>query len=110
MQGKLVGFQPSDVDPDTVKFSDKLRERQRQKHLLLKARQNEEEKATDMQTAKTPGVAHTIKPEKRTNAEKRRKKLARADLDDLDEDYRLWKKRKRGKITEEEYELAAGMD
>eukprot|EP00963_Diacronema_lutheri_P000572 scaffold31_cov334-Pavlova_lutheri.AAC.40 len=110
MQGRLVGFQPSDVDPDTVKFSDKLRERQRQKHLLFKARQNEEEKATDMQTAKTPGVAHTIKPEKRTNAEKRRKKLARADLDELDEDYRLWKKRKRGKITEEEYELAAGMD
>lgn len=109
VRGKLDGFQPSDVDPDTVKFLDKNRERQRQKHLLLKAKQAEQE-ASNVQAAKTPAVAQAVKPTKRTNAEKRRKKLARADLDELDEDYRLWKKRKRGKITEEEYEMAAGME
>ena len=51
-----------------------------------------------------------VKEEKRQTAFKRRKEESRADIEEMEDDYRALKKLKKGKMTEEEFDLEIGFD
>ena len=51
-----------------------------------------------------------VKEEKRQTAFKRRKEELRADIEEMEDDYRALRKVKKGKMTEEEFDLEIGFD
>eukprot|EP00889_Picochlorum_renovo_P007950 jgi/Picre1/34980/NNA_002445.t1 len=109
--GELEGFSESSVDPATIPFKDKMREKQRQSALRKVAQEQEE--ANSMQEKpqkKRKKEAKPQQPSVRLTAAKRRTLESRQELADLDEDYALWKKLKKGKISLAEYDAATEMD
>eukprot|EP00884_Botryococcus_braunii_P021246 jgi/Botrbrau1/7805/Bobra.0159s0233.1 len=124
----LAGFEPSPVDPDTVKFKDKAREKQRRKLLAARAaeagpsagaQQNkqqpkgEPQKAT-VQVRKGPhgtAGAPADKEDKvrRLPSVRRRKLNQRQDAEDLQDEYRLVKKLKKGKLSQHAFDVAMGL-
>ena len=108
--GELDGFSESPVDPNSIPFKDKAREKQRQASLREKAanadRIREPQKIVREQQKKNTSAPANI----RLPAAKRRTLESRQELADLDDDYTLWKKLKRGKITKAEYDAATDMD
>jgi len=103
-------FQESTVDVDSVTFNDKAREKQRQKSLKEAEDAAEAQRLID---ADKPKFKKKDKPEpeaKRLTAFKRRKEESKADLEELDDDYRALKKWKKGKMTDEEFDLEIGFD
>ena len=108
--GELHGFSESPVDPNSIPFKDKAREKQRQASLRDRAAnadhvQESQTKGREKQRKNIPTTTKIRLP-----AAKRRTLESRQELADLDDDYALWKKLKRGKITKAEYDAATDMD
>lgn len=106
--GELSGFLETTVDPDNIPFRDKMREKQRQAAIRMKLRSNlpddsEKKECTRENKQKNSKVSIANAPKVRLTAAKRRTLESRQEMIDLDDDYALWKKLKRGKITEKEY-------
>lgn len=120
----LEGFVPSTLDPDDVKFKDKGRERQRQAALKEKKASNLAAIGTVQATIKgddggggKKGVnAQTVVKTKvrsvalpKLPVAKRRQLEARQEFLELQDEYALLKKLKKGKISEREYDAATGV-
>lgn len=113
--GKLPGYKDSSIDPDKIPFKDRKREKQRQ---IALAKQNKEFEAT--KTQETPLSERTKNMTKnkdkqtpanvRLTAAKRRTLETRQELADLQDDYALLRKLKKGKISQEEYDQATDID
>ena len=102
----LESFRPSEVPPESVAFRDRGREKQRQKNLAAKAEQ-QDERGRGPKKKGAPRVNRRSGEKsngRSLNAEKRRKQNRAEDLDDLDSDYRLLRKLKKGKISEAEFD------
>ena len=102
----LLSFRPSAVAPGSVAFRDRGREKQRQRNLASRARDREGQLKAK---PKAGAVRVNRRSGERSNgrsltAEKRRKQNRAEDLDDLDSDYRLLRKLKKGKISEEQFD------
>ena len=113
--GTLPGYKDSSVDPETIPFKDKKREKQRQMAL---AKQNEELMHNKTQNAQlSENVKKAAKKKEkqtpanvRLTATKRRTLETRQELADLHDDYALLRKLKKGKISQEEYDQATDID
>lgn len=129
-QGKLDGFVESSVDIDAIPFKDPKREKQRTEG------QEKKKQAAKAAAEATDGddnddIKNTIDSKKdkkgmrnpkqlkekgsnqqtvRLTATKRRTLESRQELADLEDDYALWKKLKKGKITQAEYDAAMELD
>ncbi|KAI7845551.1 hypothetical protein COHA_000842 [Chlorella ohadii] len=99
----LEGFTPSKVDPDSVRFRDKAREKQRQ--AVLKQRAKDRQAATE-QVQSQPRQRQAPQPEVHLPAAKRRKQREREEMEEMEKDYALLRKLKRGKITAHEFDAA----
>ena len=113
--GDLDGFSESAVDPESIPFRDKAREKQRQASIRLKSSLidtgKQEKRQNKRKNEKNASKATNLNPPKvRLTAAKRRTLESRQEMIDLDDDYSLWKKLKKGKITEKEYNDATDMD
>jgi ATP-dependent RNA helicase DDX55/SPB4 len=108
-------FTPSDVAPDDVPYKDRAREK-----LRLQRRVDDAAAAAAERAARGPdrprpapeagGAPAAPEPEAaRPTAHKRRQEQTRADDDDLDSEYRLLKKLKRGAISEHQFNVAVGL-
>ena len=110
-------FVASSVDPESVPYKDKAREKQRQQRLLATRQELEAGDGAGPQPGGKqrpgrgdgPAVAQPAAPAHRLPAQKRRAVQQRADDDDLDSDWRMLKKLKAGKISEHEYNIACGL-
>ncbi|GAX83788.1 hypothetical protein CEUSTIGMA_g11213.t1 [Chlamydomonas eustigma] len=130
-RGQLEHFTPSLVNPDTVKFKDKAREKQRQQTIQKRAAV-ESSTAAQLSAGSQEGeghganklaasssnpkekLSHLQKQEQhlageRLTAVKRRQLQQRDELQDLTQEYALLKKLKKGKITQHEFNLATGL-
>jgi ATP-dependent RNA helicase DDX55/SPB4 len=120
--GELEGFVQSEVDPETVKFKDKVREKQRQAVLKQRAEKDAEEgggSGGDKSNKRKGGPkssgggaapaasASALQP--RLTAAKRRQLEARQEFNELNDEYALLRKLKKGKISQREYDVAAGL-
>lgn len=101
-------FVESSVDADTVPFVDRSREKQRQK--TLKEQREAAEAQRLLEADKPKPKKEKLKEEKRQTAFKRRKEELRADIEEMEDDYRALRKVKKGKMTEEEFDLEIGFD
>lgn len=101
-------FVESSVDADTVPFVDRSREKQRQK--TLKEQREAAEAQRLLEADKPKPKKEKVKEEKRQTAFKRRKEELRADIEEMEDDYRALRKVKKGKMTEEEFDLEIGFD
>lgn len=101
----LEGFIPiDDVDVTQIKYKDKAREKQRKKALKRKA----EEEAQNPKPEKKRAQEKPEKPKRKKTGKQRQSIQTKEDLDELEHEYRLLKKLKRGDIDEEEYEKLTG--
>jgi ATP-dependent RNA helicase DDX55/SPB4 len=110
----LEGFQQSEVDPDDVPYKDKAREKVRQAELLKAKRAGKdrcsvkEEKRLAREAAAAAAAQKGV--DKKLPAAKRQLQQHREDLKDLEDDYRLLKKLKKGNITQAAYDAAMNLD
>lgn len=104
----MESFIESSVDADSVAFTDKAREKQRQK--ALKEQEEAAEAHRLLEQDKPKPKKEKVKEEKRLTAFKRRKEESLADIEEMEDDYRALKKLKKGKMTEEEFDLEIGFD
>ncbi|XP_068845609.1 ATP-dependent RNA helicase DDX55 isoform X2 [Capricornis sumatraensis] len=111
LRGKqFPDFVPVDVNPDTIPFKDKIREKQRQKQLLEQQRKEKTENDGRRKFIKNKAWSkQKAKKEKKKKLNEKRKREEGSDMEDEDmeellNDTRLLKKLKKGKITEEEFE------
>jgi ATP-dependent RNA helicase DDX55/SPB4 len=106
-----AGFVQSPVDPETVPYKDKTREKQRQQRLAQQAADAPAKPGRAQQRKDAAAAAHAAPaaPPHRLPAQKRRQVQQRADDDDLDADWRMLKKLKAGKVSEHEYNVACGL-
>ncbi|GLC71280.1 hypothetical protein PLESTF_001098500 [Pleodorina starrii] len=107
----LEHFKPSPVDPATVPYKDKAREKQR-----LKALQQRQEAAGGKGGGGAVGSASGPKrqapaaePEARLPAAKRRQLQQIDEAANLNAEYSLLKKLKKGKISQHQYNVATGL-
>lgn len=114
----LSEFQQSEVDPATVPYADRARERARQKALRKAAAapaQGAEagkrgKGACKHAKQKAAAVAEQQRAqEKKLPAAKRQLHQAREDREDLDDDYRLLRRLKKGKVSSAEYDRSIGL-
>lgn len=100
------GFSPVDgIDVAEIKYKDKHREKQRQKTLQRKKEEASQEPKAEMVKRKSDDA--TTISRKRTG--KQRKSVqTKEDFEELDQEYRLLKKLKRGAIDESEYDRLTG--
>ncbi|GFO43160.1 RNA helicase [Plakobranchus ocellatus] len=114
LKGKrVVNFEPIEIDPSTIAFKDKAREKLRQEKAALE--QTEKKLKRSRPPRSIPWSKNKEKQDKRrakkearkTKAEKR-KAPEQDDEDDVaedfDDDIRLMKKLKKGKISKEEFD------
>lgn len=110
LEGKLQGFTPSSIDPNDVAFRDKAREKQRQANASERQAASKREPSDTNGRVPSSGALHSqqnaVQP--RLTAAKRRTLEARQEVEELNDDYALLKKLKKGKISQREYELATG--
>ncbi|KAK9831778.1 hypothetical protein WJX74_008946 [Apatococcus lobatus] len=119
-RGSLPHFSQSDVDPASVKFKDKAREKQRQRALKQQqagrlASSKEPHSAEALQQSQQAAAAEkqqlqaaAAAEENRLPAAKRRMLELRQDHDELRDDYRLLKKVKKGRASEADWDEAMG--
>ncbi|GFR50915.1 hypothetical protein Agub_g13233, partial [Astrephomene gubernaculifera] len=103
-------FTPSAVDPASVPYKDKAREKQRQK--ALQQRQADAAARGVSSAAAAPAAkrkAAPEQPEARLPAAKRRQLQQIDEAAGLNMEYSLLKKLKRGKISQHQYEVAMGL-
>lgn len=102
------GFTPvDDVKVNEIKFRDKHREKQRQKNLKAKKEAVQEKRKLPKLKA-IPKTTATVSRKK--TAQQRRAAQTVEDADELDRDYRLLKKLKKGTIDESEFDKLTGME
>ena len=101
-----VGFVASLIDPDTVPYKDKNRERQRVSGL---AKKKAEREASIAASAVKKQAHQKAAAAPRLTAAKRRQLENRQELGEMNDDYALLKKLKKGKISEREFDVAAGL-
>ena len=85
------GFVPSEVDPDTVRFRDKARERQRVQGAAQRDERRAQERAKRQAKAAVASQASALQ---KLPQAKRKKLSAMQDEQDLEDDYRLLTKAK----------------
>ncbi|KAK6145555.1 hypothetical protein DH2020_022375 [Rehmannia glutinosa] len=101
------GFVPcEDVKLEDIKFKDKSREKQRKKNLAAKQAAAKEQK---QQKHKAVSNASNTATRKKT-AKQRRAVQSTEDADELDREYRLLKKLKKGRIDENEFAKLTGTE
>ncbi|KAL7109945.1 hypothetical protein ACP275_06G206600 [Erythranthe tilingii] len=101
-----AGFVPvEDLHLEDIKFKDKSREKQRKKNLKEKQAAKEEKKTK----FKAPSNAPITATRKKT-ARQRRAVQTTEDADELERDYRLLKKLKKGTINENEFAKLTGTE
>lgn len=116
-----AGFAESAVDPDSVPYAEKAREKQRRAaNAAAAAARAEAEARGELSGGKAAREkrkredaakeAERKNGEKRLTASKRRQQESREDLDDINDDYRALKKLKKGKISEEEFDFELGFE
>jgi len=116
--GELEGFVQSEIDPESVRFKDKVREKQRQAVLKQRAAaaaetgveggsKSEKNGNKRKGAAPTSAAAGALQP--RLTAAKRRQLEARQEFIELNDEYALLRKLKKGKISQREYDVAAGL-
>ncbi|KAG2492424.1 hypothetical protein HYH03_009367 [Edaphochlamys debaryana] len=111
----LAAFKPSRVDPASVPYKDRAREKQRQKSLQERqgaagvARAAEKAEAEAAAKAKRKAVAAAAEAEPRLPAAKRRQLQAKDEAEDINAEYSLLKKLRKGKITQHQYDVALGL-
>ncbi|KAK9842057.1 hypothetical protein WJX81_006505 [Elliptochloris bilobata] len=117
-----ASFVPSAVDPTSVKFRDRAREKLRQRRLAQRVaeaaaaapqanldRKPGQAGAAERRTSGVSTSAPTQKQERRLPAAKRRQAEARQDEDDFAAEYTLLRKLKRGRLSEHEFDVAVGL-
>jgi ATP-dependent RNA helicase DDX55/SPB4 len=136
-EGKLEGFVESSVEIDSIPFKDSKREKQRLEGQEKKKQERVEQTAAarggqhfdeshgrgdrngkdiqkDGKDARNPKQSNDKNRSSqqivRLTASKRRTLESRQELADLEDDYALWKKLKKGKITQAEYDAAMELD
>ncbi|KAK4489297.1 hypothetical protein RD792_005101 [Penstemon davidsonii] len=103
----IEGFVPvPDINLEEIKFKDKSREKQRKKNLVVRKAAKEEEKK---KKPKAVSKAASAVLRKKT-AKQRRATQSTDDADELERDYRLLKKLKKGKIDEDEFSKLTGTE
>ena len=110
----MKDFKQSAVDPDDVPYLDKAREKVR-KAELVKAKKAGKDRCTvkeERRVAREAAAAAAAQkgPQKKLPAAKRQMHQHRDDLKDLDDDYKVYKKLKKGKISSEEYDAAMNIN
>lgn len=112
----LMAFVQSDVDPDTVPYRDPIREKARQRALRKSgpagpAGATAKAKASGGQKhAREAAAADDRKAqEKKLPSAKRQQKQQREDAGDLMDDYRMYRRHKKGKVADAEYERSIGL-
>ncbi|KAK3775474.1 hypothetical protein RRG08_027230 [Elysia crispata] len=115
---KVVNFEPIEIDPSTIPFKDKAREKLRQERAELEAVEKKTKRSRPPRSI--PWSKNKEKQDKRkskkevrkTKAEKRKASALNEDsiVDDFDDDIRLMKKLKKGKISKEEFDAAFAPD
>ncbi|CAA7031977.1 unnamed protein product [Microthlaspi erraticum] len=107
------GFTPVEgIDIDDIKFKDKVREKQRQQRIQARKEKQQEEKGK-----RNPKKAVVVASADSNNASRKRKLTGKQrqtiqtaeDEEELARDSRLLKQRRKGKITEDEFERRTGM-
>ncbi|BBN10585.1 ATP-dependent RNA helicase DDX55/SPB4 [Marchantia polymorpha subsp. ruderalis] len=96
------------VDIDKIKYKDKAREKQRMKNLSIK-KETIKEPEENGHKQKRPVLTPT-NVDRKKNSKKRQLDQSRRDQDDMENDYRMLKKLKKGLITEEEFDQAIDAD
>lgn len=119
-------FSQSPVDPESVPFREKAREKQRQQMLKQRQKQQQEQAQQDQQQqgSAAKGVAAKrgrgagggadvagagAAAEEKLPAAKRRQLQQRDELAELNRDYSLLKKLKKGKISQKAFDVATGL-
>ncbi|KIZ03208.1 DEAD-box ATP-dependent RNA helicase 18 [Monoraphidium neglectum] len=117
-------FTPSQVDPESVPFRDKTREKQRQRQIKQKRVAEAEAAATGGSQPPKRGAPdgkrgrgadgqgqgqQQQQPEEKLPAAKRRQLQQRDEMAELTRDYRLLTQLKKGKITQRAFDLATGI-
>eukprot|EP00897_Mesotaenium_endlicherianum_P001756 jgi/Mesen1/1608/ME000134S00721 len=111
----LVGFEPVvGVNLNAVKYKEKSREKQRQRNLSKASDSTEQHKKEKGASSQTNGLkTKETAPKKAPDASHARGDAKRGhvedDEDDMEEDYRLLKKVKKGAISEQEFDDALGI-
>ncbi|CAA6660219.1 unnamed protein product [Spirodela intermedia] len=99
-----------DVDVKAIKYKDKAREKQRQKNLRKReaaaAAAAGEDHPTQQKT--NPATGKAGKMARKSTGRQRKAAQTKEDAEELDHEYRLLKKLKRGIIDESEYEKLTG--
>ncbi|XP_024387826.1 DEAD-box ATP-dependent RNA helicase 18 isoform X1 [Physcomitrium patens] len=96
----IAGFQPAKgIDVSSIAFKEKAREKQRQKNLANKPPRQPREPEPD----------RAPKKERKETAEKRRLHQKVEDDEEMNREYRLLKKLKKGTLSESEYEQVMSM-
>ncbi|KAL8490192.1 hypothetical protein ACS0TY_025435 [Phlomoides rotata] len=101
------GFVPvEDIKLEDIKFKDKSRQKQRKKNLEVKQAAKEQKQQAKCKTVLNPSSGNGVTRKK--TAKQRRAVQSTEDADELDRDYRLLKKLKKGKINENEFDKLTG--
>ncbi|KAK6190616.1 hypothetical protein SNE40_002443 [Patella caerulea] len=109
LKGKIISnFEEEDVNPETIMYKDKSREKLRQEE--IKKREAGEITKKSRSFKSKPWSNQIVRKEKRQqNRERRARKkkrkieLDQGELDELDKDIKLMKKLKTGKVSKEEF-------
>lgn len=91
-----MNFNPSKVNPRTIKFADKAREAERQKQLAKMEEQAQKNKHSKAVTGKNPRKNTRAKNEEPEKPKKLRNTTKR-DLEELEADYKLYRQEKKAK-------------
>ncbi|KAL3693013.1 hypothetical protein R1sor_006664 [Riccia sorocarpa] len=98
------------LEVEKIKYKDKAREKQRLKNLKEKESCKEIKEFKDHKSQKYSNLSKPGEVQRKKNSKKRHLDQSRRDLDDLENDYRMLKKLKKGLISEEEFDLATDVD
>ncbi|KAH6830903.1 P-loop containing nucleoside triphosphate hydrolases superfamily protein [Perilla frutescens var. hirtella] len=102
------GFVPvEDINVEDIKYKDKSREKQRKKNLVSKQQAAKERK---QQKSKAVTNASSSTAVSKKTAKQRRAVQSAEDADELDREYRLLKKLKKGRIDENEFAKLTGTE
>lgn len=102
----IVNFEPVEMDYQTIKFKDKLREKARQKRLENGIPKNKKKTKNEKNEAWSKKKEKNKKKLKRKEEKekKRKRKLDQTEVNELNDDFKQLKKLKKKKITQEEFD------
>lgn len=115
---KVLTFVPIEIDPSTIPFKDKAREKLRQEKAAAETIEKKMKRSRPPRSIpwsknkEKQDKRKSKKEERKTKAEKRKASATQEDdlVDDFDEDIRLMKKLKKGKISKEEFDATFAPD